>query len=255
MYKQAALTWVDRGYAVIPIRDGTDISGNKIKSPHVKWKQYQETKPTKREVSQWWDQWPNAKVALIGGHDGLACWDIDDPILAAKLIPKFESYTRIDVNKKSGKAHIFLREENPSKSGPLISGVCDIKAKGGYFIAAPCNGYEKLGGIDDPIPVPAYPTAREYATTLLTGMGYELKEEKKQVATIRKRYEGDGRNNMVTSVAGLLRNYGSSQEMLMDVVKILNEKYCDPPLEEKEWQRTVESISKYPPKKSFDYVQ
>ena len=229
--KDAALTWCDRGYAVIPIKLTTDENGDLIKEPHIKWKNgpinYQVTKPSRLEVESWWTQWPDALIAVVGGYDGLVCFDIDDPELAKRLLPKFVKHTRVEQSSKSGKIHIWLKERKHSKGGTLVPKVADLKGNKMYFLVAPSNHYKLVNEkVTEPMMVPNYDTAREYCEGILRGEGYEPKKLREPVENPDDKdlqlKNKDGRNNNATEIAGFLRGKGLSTRQVREHVELLN---------------------------------
>ena len=59
----AALEYLDRGWAIIPIRKGEKV-------PAVKWGKYVDSKtlPSEDEVIGWFTKWPDASVAVLSGE-------------------------------------------------------------------------------------------------------------------------------------------------------------------------------------------
>ena len=66
-----AVSYLDRGFSIVPQLPGA-------KSPCVKWKEFQDRRPTKDEVLGWWTRWPEAGIAIILGEiSGLFAIDVD----------------------------------------------------------------------------------------------------------------------------------------------------------------------------------
>ena len=56
----AALVYAENGLSVIPV--------SRDKKPLLKsWKEYQDRYATEEEILSWWEQWPDANVAIITG--------------------------------------------------------------------------------------------------------------------------------------------------------------------------------------------
>lgn len=71
---QAARNYHERGWAVIPMVNGTKI-------PHIKWKQFQSEFPSREQIDGWWTQWPDAGIAVIlGDISKLIVADIDGEV-------------------------------------------------------------------------------------------------------------------------------------------------------------------------------
>jgi transcriptional regulator with XRE-family HTH domain len=68
--RKADLDYYDRGLCVIPIR-----SWEVSRKPFVKWAQFQNARPTRRQVIDWWT---DAGIAVIlGPVSNLLCADVD----------------------------------------------------------------------------------------------------------------------------------------------------------------------------------
>jgi len=71
--KQAALCYYDHGWTVLPMK----LEG-KQKRPLVRWKEYQERRPSRKQVVAWWDKWSDAGIGVVlGPVSGLLCVDVD----------------------------------------------------------------------------------------------------------------------------------------------------------------------------------
>lgn len=69
--ERAALEYLDRGLSVIPIRPGG-------KKPLVRWREYQQRRPTHTEIGRWYRREPRAGVAIVCGRvSGLGVLDFD----------------------------------------------------------------------------------------------------------------------------------------------------------------------------------
>lgn len=234
----AALSWLTKRRSIIPIDPSS-------KRPLIQWKEFQTRLPSTEEVSQWWNKWPNAKLGLVCGaiSGNLAVLDIDDVELGVKLLEQLQRHCPINQT-PSGGLHIFFREEEVSHSGPLISGVADIKAEAGYVIVPPSEGYQKLNDIHEPLSVP---NLREYAETLLAGHGYTVQAEKPNIDLSEKLAEGS-RNDTLTRIAGQLRRDGMSEDDIYETIMSVNKKRCDPALADDEVRSIAHSVSRYEPK-------
>lgn len=248
---ERALALIRNGYSVIPVG-----RGDKNKAPLIdSWQEFMPLlkdgssgrNPTEAEVRAWWQQYPNAKVAIPCGWKGLAVIDVDETNLANQLIEQFRNYAPL-VRTPRGGLHIYLTEEESSKNGPLIKGVVDIKSAGGYVIAPPSEGYTKINSIDAPLSIP---NAREYAAMILSGLGYEIENgdsvrtEQKITGTIP---EGS-RNTVLTSFAGSLKrnSNGISEEAILAALQAINQTQCKPPLSTDEVARISKSVFRYSP--------
>lgn len=135
---QAAKFYRDKlGFSIIPISPTT-------KKPLIKWKQYQQTRPTDEEMEAWWVQYPSAKLGIVTGKiSNIAVVDIDTQEGYKAIEPYIPpTLPAPRVKTPSGGQHIYFRY--PSKpvrnNARLIEG-CDLRAEGGYVVAPPSQGY------------------------------------------------------------------------------------------------------------------
>ena len=70
---QWALTYQQHGWAVIPMhntnghactcKDGVSCT-NQGKHPRIRWKEFQEERPTEKQLREWWGRWRTPTLAL-----------------------------------------------------------------------------------------------------------------------------------------------------------------------------------------------
>jgi hypothetical protein len=91
----AALRYLDLGWCPVPLchplhhgngRTHVSRCGSPGKAPLVNWLEYQERRPTQKEVAEWWTFWPWSGVGvLLGPVSNLIGVDLDGPAAEAKL--------------------------------------------------------------------------------------------------------------------------------------------------------------------------
>lgn len=252
---EAALTYLRQSWSVIPLFSRTPAGqctcGNGScpkpgKHPRIAWKKYQETRPTETEAKSWWQRWPQANVGIVLGKvsGGLAVLDIDHPALANRVTQE-KLPTRV-VRSPRGGAHIYLLETDAiSNSGPLIGGVADFKANGGFVVTAPSPGYEV---IQDGVPL-IVPDGRRWALESLAVWGVKVEEpapSRRGYETLRDGPVKEGvRNETLTSLSGLLRTKGFDEMTVQTILESVNEKRCQPPLGSTEVQAIARSVGRY----------
>ena len=120
----------ERGFSVIPIKPD--------KKPYIKWAQYQEKKPTEKELAGWFSKWPEAQIGIVtGAVSGVCAVDIDD--MAA--MPAVEGFLSDSVlyptaTTPRGGQHIYFKSPGLSSTTGFMPGV-DYRDNGGYVIAPP----------------------------------------------------------------------------------------------------------------------
>lgn len=102
-----ALDLLDRGWAIVPQLPGA-------KKPCVRWKPFQERRPTEEELTDWFQRWPDAGLALVlGPVSNVLAIDVDGEeahqalmqrLGAEPLAPKALSGSR-----KPYRYHLFFR--------------------------------------------------------------------------------------------------------------------------------------------------
>jgi len=136
---EIALKYLNRGFSVIPIKPNS-------KDPLIGWKKYQTQLPTEDEVREWWEEHPDANIAIITGKvSGICVLEIDDEDILEELeIPL--TVTGISGGKRL--PHYFFRYK---KGIPSFSHQHDGKEvfsfrSDGFYIVVPPSVHES-GGI------------------------------------------------------------------------------------------------------------
>ena len=69
---EAALEYAEQGWSIIPISPET-------KRPLIKWREYQARIAEPDEIERWFEQWPNAYLAVVtGAISGICIVDTDN---------------------------------------------------------------------------------------------------------------------------------------------------------------------------------
>ena len=144
----AALEYLDRGWAVIPIAAET-------KKPHIKWGVYVDENrlPTEDEVIAWFERWPDASVAILTGPlSNLVIVDCDNQ--AALEAAEEYGLTRTPVRVRTKKGWHFYYQfpkdggwiknragtDGNGSEWPAVSGL-DLRGSKGYALAPPSKNY------------------------------------------------------------------------------------------------------------------
>ena len=135
----------------------------------------------------------------------------------------------------SGGSHFYFRHpgcEIPSSVRRLGDGL-DVRADGAYVIAPPSPGYEP----DEQAPIAEPP-------------GWLISDARKRRNGGARR-DGEpipegGRNNALTSIAGVLRQRLAASEDEMVAYLLAANRRCQPPLAEEEVRRIAASVVRYP---------
>ena len=223
---RAALAYAARGWAVLPVepRGKRPLTGHGVKdasrNPEV--------------IRAWWQRWPDANVAVACGEpSGLLVVDLDSPDAAEKAgLPLPPAPT----GRTARGFHVYYAHAPGARSRSVAPGV-EVKAGGSYVLVPPSvhpSGaqYEWVTPPDGALPPPPEwaleePTPRWSAEPL---------------GVIS---EGE-RNVTLTSLAGSLRRRGLDPETILEALRVVNARKCQPPLPDEELQRIAGSAAKWP---------
>lgn len=148
-----AMKYLERGISIIPVNGLAYAKGasekeirDNSKKPLLKWDFYQDRLPSWSEVAQWFKRWPEAGIGIVtGAISGLQVIDIDSD----KGVEQVQAYLPDScifpiAESPSGGQHWFFKcVKNDLKNRASIPGFTkvDIRAYGGYVVAAPTVGY------------------------------------------------------------------------------------------------------------------
>lgn len=211
-----AVAYVQAGFSVIPTPKGE-------KAARIRWARYQQAIADPSQITQWFNLPDPPNVALIMGrvsgnavaldvdHAGFAAWLEEQiiPLIAPSAMPLCK-------RTGSGKLHLIFRSVEPITTSILpLPGtgetLADIKAEGGYVIAAPSlhpsgGTYRVLRGSIDQVPTVKNARflfdrlARLYAEYLgMTSPAYLLKPKMQIIPPT----EGEARDVLEKELRGL----------------------------------------------------
>ena len=139
---QWALTYWDMGFSVIPISP-------KDKKPLIKWTAYQKKLPTENNIIQWFNQFPNANLAIVTGKiSDLLVVDMDNEEAIRFFAQFFPNHKIPDhvpqVATPRGGLHAYFKyPKELDKTGISFTGTgilhdkLDLRGEGGYVVAPP----------------------------------------------------------------------------------------------------------------------
>lgn len=144
---EAALRYLELGWAVIPMKTAGDKTEQDIKDgvevekrPHVKWKHLQKRLPTEKEIRQWFTKWPDANIALICGEvSGVFALDLDSQEAIDYYTAAYDSDIRDTMCQKTTDGIHAIFKTN-GKQIPLIRGISkdiDLKGEASYIMVEP----------------------------------------------------------------------------------------------------------------------
>jgi len=240
--------YCNKGFSVIPVK--------KDKRAYVDWKDYQNRRATIAEIEAWWKVLPDAQIAIVTGEiSNISVVDIDvknfdgDPSTLWSFLPENTMIAKTG----SGGRHYFFNHMPGLRNKAGIKPHIDIRAEGGYFIAAPSvsdiGSYEwiKQGERLD-FPIHLFPELTEkpkdsveYAQKVPARLSSD------EIQKVVDEYSGFGsgrRNDEMTSLTGYLANRIHPRrwdEQLLPALLVANQKNS-PPLDEREVKTICNSI-------------
>jgi hypothetical protein len=239
--KTAALDYLSRGWAVVPI-------GRHSKRPIIAWQVYQQQLPDAADLEHWFARWPDANIAIVTGrHSGL---DVDhggEQSLDALIHERGPLPATMAARSGGGGRHLYFGHPGGVVHNrvDLFRGI-DLRGDGGLIVAPPSvhpsgGRYRWLPGCApeecSPAPLPEFLCA-----AIVTGKrapGHPAAFWRELLATGVT--EG-GRNNAVASLTGHLLWHGVDHQVVTELLLCWNRIRCQPPLDDDEVERTVESI-------------
>lgn len=115
-------------WSIIPV--GPD------KKPLIPWKEYQTRRPTPEELKQWFNQFPDANIAVVTGKiSNLTVVDID-PQHDGTDKP-FTSLSTVKSATPSGGWHYYFKYDPDIRSTTGLRPGIDIRSEGGYVVLPP----------------------------------------------------------------------------------------------------------------------
>ncbi|MDX2439401.1 MAG: bifunctional DNA primase/polymerase [Desulfobacterales bacterium] len=302
--KQAALDYIGKGLKVIPLwspslirrkppgyfvdelnmrlennkREEKPLSEDQVyenlfievcKRPKIKWKQYQERIPTVQEVSEWFDKWPDANIAVVTGKEsGVVVFDLDSEraVEYAENEGGFPDTPKV----KSGKGyHYFMQCPDFEVRNDVDTDLdMDIRSYGGYIVAPPSihgsgRQYEWEEGfsIYEIDPAPCKPWMIDYLKAITTKSSAPAKEKtlkpsETSITAIKpitddtyygilKNGAQQGyRNHTATKLIGHLLGKSIPASEAWEMVSTWNNAKNSPPIDHTELKQTFDSIHK-----------
>jgi hypothetical protein len=129
---RAAVQYLEAGLSVVPLQP------NK-KQPLVRWREFQDRRPSVTEVQTWWTAWPAAGIAIVCGRvSELAVLDEDPRHGGDRSLARYPLPEGPVVLTGGGGRHFYfaLNGEHVPRIGALLPGV-DLLGEGALATAPP----------------------------------------------------------------------------------------------------------------------
>jgi len=227
MYQYAKFYVNVLGFSVIPITLDS-------KKPAIEWKEYQQRKPTEEELKRWFLE-NNYNIGIVtGAISGIVVVDLDSKEAIAFAVKN--KFPRTPTVKTGRGLHLYFKYRSNTRNfqkRPDLKDI-DLRADGGYVIAPPSIHPETKERYKWKIS----PKEADYAELPEIIL---QKPQKSQLAQLYKGVSEGERNNTLARLVGSWVSDGLSFDECLENALVWNSKN-DPPLPEKEVERTVRSI-------------
>lgn len=248
--KEAALAYASRGWSVFPLAER-----NKV--PAIAGGCSNATNDVET-IADAWDARPNLNVAIATGDKSGGLMVIDLDVAHEGGVDGMETLRdwerehgelpeTVTVETGKGGMHLYYYvDEYISCSVGGESGV-DIRANGGYVVAPPSihpngNQYTFENHPDD------YKVAVADENVMAFVRSVQKQRERSEPFKLPDKI-GDGkRNDTLMRYACSMQSRGDDTELIIEALKAVNLKKCDPPLSESEVEKIVESVTGLYPK-------
>lgn len=220
-FLECALKYESLGLSVIPIIPGK-------KNPLIPWQTYQTERATKKQITEWWKQWPNANVGIVTGEvSDLFVVDIDTDEGQSNLLEYgFESIVNPTVKTPRGGQHIYFKYpkgHDITIGAGVIKGT-DFRGNRGYVLAPPSvngNGQpyawevnlENGFGADLPL---LY--IKKINSTIYRDVTTSEKQQNPELQSVTY-FEHGRRDNDLFHIANCLVKGGAEKQAIADVLE------------------------------------
>jgi hypothetical protein len=261
----AGLDYATRGWSVFPVHGitagrcccGNPACGSPGKHPRV-GRGLTEASKAPEQIRAWWGRWPTANIAVATGQtSGFFVLDVDPGHGGDESLQALEAeHGRLPHTVRSltggGGEHILF-EHVPglrNSAGRIAPGI-DVRGDGGYVVAPPSmhiSGRRYAWNVDHhPLDVPIA-QAPSWLIGLTQQPGTNSGEttsparSERWIQAISQNCCESRRNDTLARLAGhLLRRYVDPY-VVLELARLWNRGRCQPPLDDAEVMRTVNSI-------------
>lgn len=271
MTTEAALSYLARGWSVVPghgvLEGGLCTCRQKDcdrpgKHPRVKWSEFRERRATEAELRRWFGRWKDASVIVITGKiSGLVVLDVDPRHGGDETLADWErTHGELPETPRSltgggGTHYLFAHpmDEEVETTVEFLPGL-DTRADGNGYIMVPPSSHASGRAYEwdsaahpDDLPLAPWPkalsdTVKHRYRGGLAGEKHTVDVDGIIAGTVK--VPDGSRNEILARVAGYMiyAEDARSADAVMSMVMGVVEKSFEPPLEEREVRRTVESI-------------
>ncbi len=246
--KAAALQYLARGWAVIPLEP-------KGKRPIVAWHQFHDERPTREQITVWFDDRPRANLGIVTGKvSGLVVIDVDPQHGGQDSLADLESRhgplpDTVECRTGGGGRHLYFRHPDVIVRNRVgFAPGLDVRGDGGMVVAPPSNhpsgrsyAWVDARGPDDIAAADLPGWLKKLIAALPEGAGHPLTHWR----TLAAEGVAEGqRNSTLASFAGHLLWHGVDRDVVLELLLCWNRIKCRPPLPDREVASVVDSIDR-----------
>jgi len=267
--QEVPLWWAQRGYKVFPLygidvdddgigacRCGTPDCRDAGKHPRTK-AGFKDASVNDAMVSLWWKRWPNANIGIATGDAGngryLLILDIDaegESVLAALEAKHGRLPETLNVTTGNGRHLYFISKANIKSGTNVLGKDFDVRCDGAYVVAA---GSTHKTGVVYSIDRPPF-TPSDAPDWLIRELGGHRKPGSSGANSgaaaaqlSRPPLIGKGRNDHLTKLAGVLRRFAGSRDVVMKAMVAENNDRFTKPLEMHELEHILDQAEGWMP--------
>jgi hypothetical protein len=242
----AAERYLARGWSVLPLRP-------REKRPLVPWAHLQNERPSRDDIAEWFQRWPDANIGIVTGEiSRLIALDVDPKHGGDAALERLERQygplsATVEAATGGGGRHLYFAHPGGlvrNRAG-LAQGI-DLRGDGGYIVAPPSlhpsgRPYEWVAG-RTPDEIPLAPLPRWLIAPIQgSRVGRSLSDWRRLV---REGVTEGQRNSSVASLSGHLLWHGVDSDVALELLLAWNRLRCRPPLDDAEVAQVVASIAK-----------
>lgn len=241
--RTGALTYLDRGWSVIPIRP-------RDKRPLLPWEEFQNRRATLDEVDEWVKRWPEMNLAVVtGAISGVTVVDVDGDVGKSSIGRQAGKVPTTQVQRTPHGWHMFFKHRAGIGNKVGLLPHVDVRNDGGYVLVSPSRledgGYSWYKATDlQPFPEWLIPANAAAPSASRNGSGATTSAPRWVSRALVEGAPMHHRNDMAAKLAG----YFYSRSMPMDVVAAIMEPFraaCQPPMDERELDTVLLSVARY----------
>jgi hypothetical protein len=243
---EAAQRYLARGWAVLPLRA-------RDKRPLVAWEPLQAARPSARQVTDWFNHWPDANIGIVTGEiSNLVVLDIDPKhggdVSRGRLERQFGRLpATVEAITGGGGWHLYFTHPGGlirNRTG-LAQGI-DLRGDGGYIVAPPSihpsgRPYVWVAGRSpDEIALAALPR-----WILIPSGGLRARRTLSDWRQLVRDGVSEGqRNSSIASLTGHLLSHHVDPDVALELLLAWNRMRCRPPLDDAEVAQVVTNITR-----------